>query len=81
MSTRHGYVPCVCVNGLSQSTSRQSHKQDENVIEDLLRFPTPTPQNRPVGPAQDAEFSWDSPPPDDATLDVLGLYWSRSMIR
>jgi hypothetical protein len=62
--------------GTSQPTSH-SNSQAANVIEDLLRFPAPTPENVPEGRPGKAKFSWDSPPPDDAPLDVLGLYWGQ----
>ena len=62
--------------GASQITS-QSHSQAANVVEDLLKFPAPTPENVPEGRPEKAKFSWDSPPPDDAPRDVLGLYWGQ----
>src|SRR5439155_3320190 len=62
--------------GTSQRTSH-SNSQAANIIEDLLRFPAPIPETVPEGRPEQAKFSWDSPPPDDAPLDILGLYWGQ----
>lgn len=62
--------------GSAQVTS-QSHSQAASVIEDLLRIPAPTPQNAPENRPEKDKFAWNSPPPDNAPLDVLGLYWSQ----
>src|SRR5436853_205343 len=43
-----------------------SNSQTANIIEDLLKFPAPTPGNVPDGRSEKAKFSWNSPPPDDA---------------
>jgi hypothetical protein len=55
----------------------QSRNQAGTVIEDLLKFPAPTPQSMMEGRSDGVKFSWNSPPPDDAPLDVLGLYWGQ----
>jgi hypothetical protein len=62
--------------GTSQVNSA-SNSQAANIIEGLLKFPAPTPGNLPEGRPAEAKFSWNSPPPDDAPLDVLGLYWGQ----
>jgi hypothetical protein len=62
--------------GTSQVNSH-SNSQAANIIEDLLKFPAPIPGNVPEGHPEEAKFSWNSPPPDDAPLDVLGLYWGQ----
>jgi hypothetical protein len=54
-----------------------SNSQSANIIEDLLKFPAPTPGNVPEGRPEKAKFSWNSPPPDDAPVEVLGLYWGQ----
>ncbi len=55
----------------------QTHSQAVNVIEDLLKFPAPVPQNLTEGRPENPKFSWNSPPSDDSPLDVLGLYWGH----
>ena len=58
------------------STGQAVLKSD--LVHELLAFPAPPPQNdqsrAQVAPAR---FSWSSPPPDDAPLEALGLYWGQ----
>jgi len=62
--------------GASQVHSHPN-SQAANIIEDLLKFPAPTPGNVPEDRPEKAKFSWNSPPPDDAPVEVLGLYWGQ----
>lgn len=49
-----------------------------DLAQELLTFPAPSPQSNESRPqAGAARFSWNSPPPDDAPLEVLGLYWGQ----
>jgi hypothetical protein len=48
------------------------------LVQELLAFPAPPPQSdesrQQVGTAR---FSWNSPPPEEAPLEVLALYWGQ----
>ena len=47
-------------------------------VQELLTFPAPSPQSSESRPQAGAvRFSWNSPPPDDAPLEVLGMFWGQ----
>ena len=52
--------------------------RQHDLVQELLTFPAPPPKNdesrTQVGPAR---FNWNSPPPDDPPLEILGLYWGQ----
>src|SRR5438874_2369457 len=68
----------LCLLALTPWNAIGQTVQQRDLVQELLVFPAPSPQSnesRPQGGA--ARFSWDSPPPEDAPLDVLGLYWGQ----
>ena len=59
------------LNAVAEESASASDKQD--IIQELLAFPAPPPES-----IEPARFTYDSPPPEDAPLDVIGRYWGRS---
>jgi len=63
-------------NAFGQTSSTTPKQFD--LIQELLGFPAPPPQSdESRQQAGNARFAWNSPPPDDAPLEVLGLYWGQ----
>lgn len=52
--------------------------QQHDLVQELLTFPASPPKSDESRiQAGAARFSWNSPPPDDAPLEILGLYWGQ----
>ena len=74
--TRFSLAFCILVacswNAVGQTESKR------NLVQELLAFPAPPPHSdESRASTGTARFRWDSPPPDDAPLEVLGLYWGQ----
>ena len=57
----------------SISAEPDSSNDKKDIIQKLLEFPAPPPES-----GESAVFTEDSPPPEDAPLDVLGRYWAEA---
>jgi hypothetical protein len=52
--------------------------QQHDLLQELLTFSAPPPKNDESRTQTGVtRFSWNSPPPDDAPLEILGLYWGQ----
>jgi hypothetical protein len=71
------YLLTLNITNASAQTSSETPMQSD-LVQELLRFPAPPPQSdKPQQQAGNARFAWNSPPSDDAPLEVLGLYWGQ----
>src|SRR5215469_6427361 len=68
----------LCLLALVPWNTAGQAAQQHDLVQELLTFPAPPPKNdESRTQAAPARFSWNSPPPDDAPLEILGLYWGQ----
>lgn len=68
----------LCLLALAPWNAVGQTAQQHDLVQELLAFPAPPPKSDESRiQAGAARFSWNSPPPDDAPLEILGLYWGQ----
>jgi hypothetical protein len=68
----------IPLSGTTQ-IQKSAHENTTSVIDDLLQFPAPEPNNSEEDAQSGRIYPGKvTPPPDDAPMDALTLYWKRA---